>query len=45
VIGLTSGKYVHIPLSLIGNRKRRMNVEGEFWASVLASTGQPHVFF
>jgi len=45
LIGSMAGKYVHVPLTMIAGRKRRMNVDGEFWASVLASTGQAHAFY
>jgi 6-phosphofructokinase 1 len=44
MIGLMNGQYVHVPLTLVTGQKRRVNLEGEFWASVLASTGQPRVF-
>jgi 6-phosphofructokinase 1 len=44
MIGLISGKYVHVPLRLVTGQRRRVDLEGEFWASVLASTGQPRVF-
>lgn len=44
MIGLISGKYVHVPLALVTGQKRCVDLEGEFWASALASTGQPRVF-
>ncbi len=44
MIGHMAGTFVHVPLAMAIGRKRRVQVEGEFWASVLAATGQPAVF-
>lgn len=44
VVCLRQSSFVHVPLPLIGNRKRQVNLEGELWASVLACTGQPRTF-
>ncbi len=44
LIGHVSSKYVHVPLPMVIDRKRRMAVEGELWTSVLAATGQPRRF-
>jgi 6-phosphofructokinase 1 len=40
-IGLMNSAFVHVPLAMAIGQKRRLNVEGEFWNSVLATTGQP----
>ncbi|MCR4413281.1 MAG: ATP-dependent 6-phosphofructokinase, partial [Thermoguttaceae bacterium] len=44
MIGHMAGAFVHVPLAMAIGRKRRVQVQGEFWASVLAATGQPAVF-
>jgi len=44
LIGHISSKFVHVPIAMIAGKKRRMSLEGELWASVLAATGQPHTF-
>lgn len=44
MIGHMSGTFVHVPLEMAIGRKRRIRVDGEFWASVLATTGQPAQF-
>lgn len=44
LICLRESQFVHVPLAMIGSRKRQVNLEGELWASVLACTGQPRVF-
>jgi 6-phosphofructokinase 1 len=36
--------FVHVPISLATAERRRVNLEGEGWSSVLAATGQPREF-
>ncbi|MBN2789421.1 MAG: ATP-dependent 6-phosphofructokinase [Candidatus Delongbacteria bacterium] len=41
LIGYWGGKFTHVPLiSVIGKRKK-VDVEGDFWLGVILSTGQP----
>lgn len=40
VVGMLNGKFVNIPISEVTNKRRKVNLEGEFWFSVLESTGQ-----
>ncbi len=41
LVGYWNGKFTHVPLvSVIGKRKK-INVEGDFWLGVILSTGQP----
>ena len=44
LVGHVSSRFVHVPISMVTTQKRRMPVEGELWASVLAATGQPRTF-
>jgi 6-phosphofructokinase 1 len=44
LIGYQGSTFVHLPISLATAEKRRVQVEGELWASVLATTGQPRFF-
>jgi 6-phosphofructokinase 1 len=44
LIGNVNGHFVHVPIPMVIERKRRVNVEGELWGSVLAATGQPRRF-
>jgi 6-phosphofructokinase 1 len=44
LIGLMNTSFVHVPLPMAIGQKRRIRVEGEFWNSVLATTGQPRQF-
>jgi 6-phosphofructokinase 1 len=41
LLGQWYGVFVHVPLELVTSRTRRVLPEGDVWASVLASTGQP----
>jgi 6-phosphofructokinase 1 len=41
MIGYWNGKFTHVPIvSLVGKRKK-INIESDFWLNVLLSTGQP----
>ena len=41
MIGYWNGKFTHVPVvSLVGKRKK-INIESDFWLNVLLSTGQP----
>jgi 6-phosphofructokinase 1 len=33
-------RYVHVPLDLIINKRRKLNIHSDFWRAVLESTGQ-----
>jgi 6-phosphofructokinase 1 len=44
LIGHASGTFIHVPIAMAAGQKRRILVEGEFWASVMATTGQPRKF-
>ncbi len=41
VVGQWHGAFVHLPLELVTQGRRRVNPEGELWQSVLEHTGQP----
>lgn len=41
VIGFLHEKFIHIPIELLGSRRKSVDPTGPVWASVLAATGQP----
>ncbi|MGJ8737226.1 ATP-dependent 6-phosphofructokinase [Zobellia laminariae] len=41
VVGRLNNKFVYLPISKVVNKRKKINMEGEFWFSVLQSTGQP----
>jgi len=41
VVALWHQRYVHLPLQLVAGGRRKVDVEGDLWRSVLESTGQP----
>lgn len=44
LIGNLNAKFLHVPISMVTSAKNRMSLEGDLWAAVLATTGQPRVF-
>ncbi|MFA5189493.1 MAG: ATP-dependent 6-phosphofructokinase [Verrucomicrobiia bacterium] len=44
VVGFWNGTFTHLPISLAVSQKKRLDPEGQLWASVLAATGQPRRF-
>lgn len=41
VIGLVHGKYVHIPIKMVTQRRNVVDPEGSMWRDTLDATGQP----
>ena len=41
VVALWHQRYVHLPVQLVAEGRRKVDVEGDLWRSVLESTGQP----
>ncbi len=41
LVGRWHGSFVHLPLELVTNGRRRVDPRGELWHSVLETTGQP----
>jgi len=41
MVGHMAGTFALVPLAMAVGRKRRLQVQGEFWAAALAATGQP----
>lgn len=41
VISYLNAQFVHVPISLIANGGKRMDLNGELWRAVISSTGQP----
>ncbi len=41
VVAKLMDRYVHLPLSLIIRKRRKLNIHSQYWRSVLESTGQP----
>jgi 6-phosphofructokinase 1 len=44
VISYLHGHFVHVPVDIIVNGTKRMDIDGELWRSVLSSTDQPSRF-
>jgi 6-phosphofructokinase 1 len=40
VVAKIMDRYVHVPLDLIINKRRKLNIHSDFWRAVLESTGQ-----
>jgi 6-phosphofructokinase 1 len=41
VVGYRKGEFTHVPISLAVSERKKIDPEGWFWSTVLASTGQP----
>ena len=41
MIGLSHNHFTHVPLSLVSQGKKELDINGPLWMSVMASTGQP----
>ena len=44
VICYKNNNFIHVPIPLVVSKKQQVNVNGELWAAVLATTGQPARF-
>jgi 6-phosphofructokinase 1 len=40
IVGFLNGQFVHIPVDLLSAGSKRVDLYGELWHAVLASTGQ-----
>jgi len=41
VVGYWKGEFTYVPISLAVSKRKKIDPEGWFWSTVLASTGQP----
>ncbi|MRR34385.1 ATP-dependent 6-phosphofructokinase, partial [bacterium] len=41
VVGFWNHQFTHVPIALATSARKKIDPEGWFWNSVLASTGQP----
>lgn len=41
VVGFWNHQYTHVPMSVAASKRKKLDLEGALWASVLATTGQP----
>jgi len=41
LVGYWNGKYTHVPLVSVTGKRKKIDVEGDFWLGVILSTGQP----
>ena len=41
VVSMLQDYYIHLPLSLVTQKRRRLDPSSNFWSAVLESTGQP----
>jgi len=44
VISYLHGQFVHVPIGIIAESSKRLDLDGELWHAVLACTGQPARF-
>jgi len=44
VISFLHGQYVHVPIDVIAQGSKRLDLDGELWRAVLSSTSQPPRF-
>lgn len=44
LIGIWNRAFMHVPIEMAVQSTKRLDPEGEWWASVLAATGQPREF-
>lgn len=43
VIGVVNGQFVYLPIPAVTQKRKKIDLEGEFWFATLQSTGQPFV--
>lgn len=41
VVGRVNNRFVYVPIAKVVNKRKKIDLEGEFWFGVLESTGQP----
>ncbi len=44
LIGRWHGRFVHVPMALATRNRKRVDVSGDLWMSVIEATGQPRAF-
>jgi 6-phosphofructokinase 1 len=44
VVSFLHGQFVHVPIEVIAQGSKRLDLNGELWRAVLSSTGQPAQF-
>ena len=44
IISFLNGQFVHVPIDLIAQGSKRLDLDGELWRAVRSSTGQPAQF-
>ena len=42
VVGLVHNQMVYLPIPAVTGRRKKIDLEGEFWFAALQSTGQPY---
>jgi 6-phosphofructokinase 1 len=42
VVGLVNNQMAYLPIAAVTGKRKKIDLEGEFWYSALQSTGQPH---
>jgi 6-phosphofructokinase 1 len=41
VVGFWNHQFTHVPIAMATSARKKIDLEGRLWSSVLASTGQP----
>lgn len=44
VISFLNGQFVHVPINIVAQGSKRLDLDGELWRAVLSSTCQPARF-
>lgn len=42
VVGLVNNQMAYLPIAAVTGKRKKIDLEGEFWYAALQSTGQPH---
>ena len=43
VVGYLNGQFIHIPMDLATSKRKKIDINGQLWLSVLEKTGQPTI--
>lgn len=44
VVGYNHGQFIHLPMEVATSKRKKIDVQGQLWQSVLEATGQPSSF-
>ena len=44
VVGMLHDRFIHVPIEMLAQQKKRVDPDGPAWCAVLAATGQAQQF-